>query len=86
MKYKIYRMVIRQFAIQLEFYDEINKVNLELRFSDRTNSMKSYKSLTNFYHYQYMMNQDVDPKEILESFHNAKIALNQQREKVIYNE
>lgn len=85
MKYKIYRMVVRQFTIEFDLYDEINKVNFELKFSDRANSMTGYKSLTNFYHYQYMINQEIDPKEIIESFHNAKIALNQQREKVIYN-
>lgn len=45
MKYKIYRMVIRQFTIEFDFYDEINKINFELRFSDRANSMKGYKSL-----------------------------------------
>lgn len=29
MKYKIYRMVIRQFTIEFDLYDEINKVNFE---------------------------------------------------------
>ena len=86
MKYKIYRMRITQCSIHFDLYDEINRINFELYFSDSSNGMKAYKSITNFYHYQYMMNQDVNPKEIIEGFHNAKIALNQQREKVIYNE
>lgn len=70
--YKIYSISKTPVSVNIDLYDEQNRLNFELKFNDRLHGMRAYRAIINYLDYQARMGDDVDIHSIIEGFEQRK--------------
>lgn len=74
--YKIYRTSKTPVSVNIDLYDEQNRLNFELKFTDRLHGMRAYRAIINYLNYQARMRDDIDIHALIEGFEHRKHDLN----------